>query len=93
MARIKIAVEGEKCSVVMAKDLSAGQLFTRLRNSDIFMKVRPASFLLNSTLVQTKLSEGATLVVNISQGTCHFISGEDVVNSQFDGVLSLSKSV
>jgi len=59
--------------------IEVGKAFIRNNEKDIFMRVKPTSFILNSDLVSDCLNRGKALIVNLRTGTCYFIPGEELV--------------
>lgn len=60
----------EYCEVFMRKGSTVGLYF---------MRVKPISYLLNSSLVQDKLASGHILVVGLENGSLYFIGGTEPV--------------
>lgn len=63
----------EETGPIRAADLKTLQICQRSGDSDFFMRVRPVSFMLNSTLVQENLNKGNPLVLNMNNGNVYFI--------------------
>lgn len=53
--------------------------FTRCQDSSTIMRVKPTSFLLNSTLVGEVLNRGDVFIVNLVTGTLFSIKGTEEV--------------
>ena len=64
---------------LQARDMKFGQLFRRKGLTGTFLRVRPVSYLLNSTLVSESLANGKVLIVNPENGSCFFITGDEEV--------------
>jgi hypothetical protein len=64
---------------INARDLQTMQIFTRRNDSDIYMRVKAASFLLNSKTVSDSLNAGKPLIVNMRTGSTYFIEATDSV--------------
>jgi len=71
---------GSERNRLNANQVKTGQVFCRQNDSDFYMRVKPTSFLLNSTLVGDKLNNGDVLVVNLYMATCYFIKGTEQVS-------------
>lgn len=61
----------------LAKEVKVGDCFKR--NGEIMMRVKPVSYILNSTLVSDAMTAGKIFVVNISKGTLLIIPGDDEI--------------
>lgn len=57
----------------IAREIPFGEVF--LYKGDVHMRVKPVSFLLNSTLVQENINAGKVFCVNMEKGTLHIIQG------------------
>ncbi len=71
-----------------AKDIAAGQCFER--KGKYYMRVKPVSFLLNSTLVSDALYSAKVFVVDIKAGTIFIIHGMEEV-TKVDARVSVFK--
>ncbi len=63
-------------------DVPLGGRFYRQRiinDKEMYLRLRPTSYLLNSTLVQENLTLGKVLVANLSTGSCYFILGSEEI--------------
>lgn len=63
-------------------DVPFGNIFYRLKHNDpnVYMRLRPVSYLLNSTLVSESLANGKSMICNIVTGSCFFIEGSEEVS-------------
>lgn len=61
--------------------LTPGTYFYRQSTDrrEIYMRLRPTSFLLNSTLVSEALSAGKSLICNVETGSTFFVLGSELV--------------
>lgn len=71
----------KKSPFVYVAALKPGTYFYRQSTDrrEIFMRLRPASFLLNSTLVSEALSAGKSLICNVETGSTFFVLGNEPV--------------
>ena len=66
--------------IFYANSIPFGFRFKRKGESlSTYLRARPVSFLLNSTLVSESLATGKVLTVNIETGSCFFIKGDEEV--------------
>ena len=65
--------------ILYARDMHFAQTFRRKGLTGIYMRARPVSFLLNSTLVSECLSTGKVLIVDMEKGSCFFIKGDEEI--------------
>lgn len=56
-----------------AAEIKFGELFTSANR--IYMRVKPVSFLLNSTLIQENINAGKVFCVDVEKGTLHIKPG------------------
>lgn len=68
-----------KLDNLTAAGIPFGHLF--FYKGDIYMSVKPVSFLLNSTLVQENINAGKRFCVNLEKGTLHILPGNTVVEA------------
>lgn len=66
-------------------------VFCRHDNKDYFIRVKPVSYLLNSTLVQDKLASGFCIIVSMTSGTMYFAKGSELVVPVTSAVLNIRK--
>lgn len=66
-------------SIVEACKIPVKGKFMRNGDPAIYMRVKPTSYLLNSSVVTDSINEGKPLVVNLLSGTCYFIRGNELV--------------
>lgn len=64
---------------VRSGEVPFGGKFKRAGSNDLYIRVRPTSYLLNSTLVSDSLSRGRVMVVRLATHTCFFIEGDEQV--------------
>lgn len=64
-------------TVTTAKFIEMGTLF--LISSDLYMRVKPVSWMLNSTLIQDKITRGYVFAVNMETGKLGTIEGSEIV--------------
>ena len=66
---------------VPVSSLPAGTYFYRQATDrrEIYMRLRPTSFLLNSTLVSDSLNSGKSLICNVETGSTFFVLGSEPV--------------
>lgn len=62
-----------------AANLEMRQVFRRKNVLGYFMRVKPTSYLLNSSVVVDSLNQGKPMILNLNMGTIHFISGDEVI--------------
>jgi hypothetical protein len=77
MQAVEAAQEKTTIGKVLLSNVKSGSQFKR--NGIIYIRLRPASFLLNSTLVKENLANGKVLIADIQQGTTFFVSGDELV--------------
>lgn len=68
-----------RTETITAQNTKWGRLFTRVKDGKTYMRVRPVSYVLNSTLVQETLNEGKLFVVEVASGDLKIIPKEDKV--------------
>lgn len=49
------------------------------RGSEVFIRTRPTSYLLNSSLISRALSDGKSLIVNLESGSLFIVEGSEIV--------------
>ena len=65
---------------LQARDLIPGTVFCRGSiDASIYIKLKPVSFLLNSSTVKYSISHNKALVADIETGACFFIPGDESV--------------
>ena len=69
----------KQSNIIPVHALKAGETFSRNNEKDIFIKLKPTSYLLNSNLVGDSLNARKVLIANLMKGTCYFIPGEELV--------------
>lgn len=71
----------KKSPFVPVSSLKPGTYFYRQATDrrEIYMRLRPVSFLLNSTLVSEALSAGKSLICNVETGSTFFVLGNEPV--------------
>lgn len=82
---------GKERNLLSASQVKIGQVFVRQNDTDFFMRVKPTSLLLNSSLVGDKLNNGDPLIINLYMGTCYFISGKEQVKLVESANLEIQK--
>ena len=67
--------------IVPVSSLLAGTYFYRQATDrrEIYMRLRPTSYILNSTLVADSLSAGKSLICNVETGSTFFVLGNEPV--------------
>ena len=73
----KIAMKQERRPLRIS-DVSYGHTFKR-KNGEYCIRVRPTSYLLNSTLVSESLCASKQLIVSVKAGTCFFVENEEIL--------------
>lgn len=68
-----------RIETIPAADTKWGRLFTRVKDGKTYMRVRPMSYLLNSTLVQETLNEGKLFVVEVASGDLKILPKDEEV--------------
>lgn len=66
-------------SVLLIKDAPFGVALKRASDKSTILRVKPTSFLLNSTLVTEVLNRADVFIVNLVTGTLFSISGTEEV--------------
>ena len=61
------------------KDTAYGIALMRKKDKTTIMKVKPTSFLLNSTLIADQLNKSSAFIVNLVTGTLFVIEGDEEV--------------
>lgn len=64
-----------------ARAMGFGEVFIRNNDLSYYMRLRPVSYILNSSLVSEALSTGKVLVADLVTGGAFFIPGDDLVRS------------
>lgn len=78
----------------MKYDLIAGallytQVFKRKGHVDYYMRVKPVSYMLQSTTIIEGLNKGKPLVVSLTTGNMHFIRGDEMVCAVRSAVMDI----
>lgn len=68
-----------KPATLIIKDAPYGIPLTRIQDKSTIMRVKPTSFLLNSTLVTEVLNRADVFIVNVVTGTLFSIKGTEEV--------------
>lgn len=76
---MKITKQENKESALQIKDAPFGEALSRKKDKNTIMRVKPTSFLLNSTLVTEVLNRADVFIVNLSTGTLFSIAGAEEV--------------
>lgn len=64
----------EASNLVPVNRISIGRCF--LHRQAVHIRLKPTSFLLNSSIIQDKLAVGWTVVANLEKGTVYLLSGD-----------------
>lgn len=73
---------------ISASSILLGKLF--LYSNSLCMRIKPVAYMLNSTIVQEKLSSGHIMYVSLEHGKCSWLKGNTPVEP-VTGKLSWSK--
>lgn len=83
--------EADSRGKIPACSLRILQIFTRQNDQDFYMRIKPTSYLLNSSLVQENLNNGKPMILNMNQGTVYFIKADEMVRPVETANLSITK--
>lgn len=78
----KLKIVGKDAAFVPGipvSDTEVLDVFTRKEDSAYYMRVKPVSYFLNSTMVQDKLAAGFVIVISLTTGTMYWIKGTELV--------------
>lgn len=71
--------ERKNQGIMRAWDVPLLAKFVRTKNTDVYIRVVPSSFLMNSKLIQENMNKDKVLVVDTYTGECFFILGGEYV--------------
>jgi hypothetical protein len=64
---------------IPVRSLAAGDAFLRNNTEGLCIRLKPTSYILNSSLVVDSIDRGQVLIANVIKGTCYFIPGEELI--------------
>lgn len=92
MSRLSIeGLQSKPEETFQAKDLEICEVFMR-KGSTVglyFMRVKPVSYILNSSLVQDKLAAGYVMAIGLENGTLYFIAGSEAIRKVTSATLKV----
>ncbi len=91
MSALEILVEASPEDLTPACKVHKRRIFSRLKRTGYFMRVVPTDYLLNSHTIQESINDNKVLILNLYEGTVHFIKGDEMVKPVTSANLKIQK--